>query len=512
VRTLLAATCAFLALLPVPGAGADNPPLRYGVADDWPKWHPCGDAWWQAAGDIGFGDVRLTVQWDDTRPAEIPFEAELRAAVDCARLNDVRPILALYPLRPAAIGSAPEAQAAFASFVALVGTAFPQVTDFVVGNEPNVNRFWQPQYVNGKDAAAADYEHTLAASYDALKAVRPDAVVWGPAVSSRGNDDPYASSNPSHSPVWFVKDLGDAYRASGRTKPIFDEFDMHPYPPVQDTAPFSQPFHWPQVGAANLDRIKQALWDAFHDTAQPVPAEYGGGRSGAVGLPIDLDEAGEQTTVAGHEPAYRNLPENVRPIDEATQAARYVELAQIAACDPDVRSVLWFPLIDDGGVADGFQSGELYADLTPKPSYAALKSEIATSRGSCSGGVPGIRRTWVHRTGVAGAAGVFGRPGSAPGSQPLDRPAVVRRLQVAVTAEEDATYTASLVRVGRAPRQVTGAQQAPPVSGTVRAYRRPPVGFVGPIASGRYRIRVVFVAATNPARRTTILSRAFRVG
>jgi hypothetical protein len=512
VRTFVAAACAFLALLPVAGAGAEGPPLRYGVADDWPKWHACGDAWWQAAADIGFGDVRLTVQWDETQPAAIPFQAELGAALDCALLSDIRPILAVYPLHAAAIGSSPSAQAAFASFVALVGTAFPQARDFIVGNEPNVNRFWQPQYVGGEDAAATDYEHTLAASYDALKEVRPDATVWGPAISSRGNDDPDASSNPSHSPVWFLKYLGDAYRASGRTKPIFDEFDLHPYPPVQDTAPFSRPFRWPQAGAADLDRIKQALWDAFHGTAQPLPAEYGGGRNPAAGLAIDLDEAGEQTDVTGHDAAYRNLGENVQPIAEATQAARYVELARIADCDADVKAVLWFPLVDEAGVADGFQSGVLRADLTPKPSYDALKDEIASAQGRCLGGVAGIRRTWAHRSDVAGAAGVFGRVGSPPGSQPFDRPAVPRVLQVAVTADEDATYAASLVRLGGGIRQVADVRRILPVWGTVRAYRRPAVRFAGPIPAGRYRIRVAFAAATNPSRRTTVLSKAFRVG
>ena len=91
--------------------------------------------------------------------------------------------------------------------------------DFIVGNEPNVNRFWQPQYVNGQSAAAPDYEQTLAQSYDALKTVRPDSLVWGPGISSRGNDNANATSNPSHSPVWFIKYMGDAYKASGRTKP-----------------------------------------------------------------------------------------------------------------------------------------------------------------------------------------------------------------------------------------------------------------------------------------------------
>jgi hypothetical protein len=203
-------------------------PLRYGVADDWPKFHACGDVWWQSATDIGYQEFRMTVQWNEATPTVIPFQANIQAAIDCAKLNNLEPILAVYPQHPAAIGSNAGAQAQFATFVSLVGQAFPGVKDIIVGNEPNVNRFWQPQYRGGQDAAATDDEHTLAQSYDALKIVRPDAIVWGPAISSRGNDHANATSNPSHSPVWFIKYLGDAYRAAGRTKPIFDEFDMHP--------------------------------------------------------------------------------------------------------------------------------------------------------------------------------------------------------------------------------------------------------------------------------------------
>jgi len=248
MKALLAAAIALAALLGVAGARAD--PLRYGIADDWPQFHACGDSWWQAAEDIGYTQLRMTVQWDPDAPATITNQANIAAAVDCALLNDIKPILAIYPLKPGSVGASVAMQRQFAAFVALAGTAFPGVRDFIVGNEPNVNRFWQPQYRHGTDAAALDYEHTLAASYDALKAVRPDSFVWGPAISSRGNDDPKARSNPSHSPVWFIHDLGAAYRKSGRTIPIFDVFDMHPYPPVQDTLPFTAPFRWPKAGAA----------------------------------------------------------------------------------------------------------------------------------------------------------------------------------------------------------------------------------------------------------------------
>ena len=43
--------------------------------------------------------------------------------------------------------------------------------------------------------------------------------------------------------------------------------------------PFSKAFQWPQAGAANLDRVKQALWDGLNGTSQPTPAEQAGGRT-----------------------------------------------------------------------------------------------------------------------------------------------------------------------------------------------------------------------------------------
>jgi hypothetical protein len=526
----LVATCIVLAALGAAGSASADP-LRVGIADDWPKFHPCGDVFWKSSKDIGYQDLRLTVQWDGPGTA-IPFPSNIQMAVDCALLNNVRPILAIYPARPALIGSDDGAQSAFAGFVAQVGQAFPKVTNFVVGNEPNVNRFWQPQYSGGQDAAAKDYEHTLAKSYDALKQARPDSVVWGPAISSRGNDNANAASNPSHSPVWFIKYMGDAYRASGRSTPIFDEFNMHPYPPTQDTDPFTKPFLWPQAGAANLDRIKQALWDAFNGTGQPIPAEQPGGRTtqsarfGNAGLPIDLDEVGEQTVVTGHDGAYTNGPDGITPISEAQQSQAYTDLMELAACDPDVKSLLFFPLIDEQDIHNGFQSGELFADQAHKQSYDGVKNKLATAHGQCQGGISGISQAWVHTTSVVGAQAAFGGPGTPLGSQPAAAAATKRYWAFSFTASEDTTYKAALVQVSGptngadAARAVTSARKKGPkktgvmtLTGTAHAYFRPLVTFPAkPLAAGYYAYAIKLGAAVNGARTTTLVSNAFAVG
>ena len=363
-------------------ASAD--PLRYGIGDDWPTSHPCGDVFWASMSDIAYQDLRLTVQWEGG--TTIKNASQIGGAIACAKQRGVRPILAVYPKDPAAIGNDAAQQDAFASFVAAVGAAFPDVKDFIVGNEPNRSRFWQPQFRGGQPAAPADYADTLAKSYDKLKAARGDAVVWGPAISSRGNDNP--NQDPSTSPVRFLKYMGLEYKRLARSQPLFDEYDMHPYPKVQDTAPYSAKFEWPNAGAADMDRIKQTVWDAFHGTGQPVFTEQPDGKTtlfaAPQNLPANFSEVGSQTVVAGHEPAYDGTPENISAISEAQQAQYHTELMEIAACDPAVKALLFFPLIDEWFISSGFQSGNLFADLAKKQSYAAVKGKIASSGGNCS--------------------------------------------------------------------------------------------------------------------------------
>ena len=63
----------------------------------------------------------------------------------------------------------------------------------------------------------------------------------------------------------FLQGMGAAYRASGRTKPLMDELAFHPYP-KKDTDSLTEGYLWPNAGVTNLDRIKQAFWDAFGAT------------------------------------------------------------------------------------------------------------------------------------------------------------------------------------------------------------------------------------------------------
>ena len=72
-----------------------------------------------------------------------------------------------------------------------------------------------------RGAAAPAYLRLLAATYDALKAASPDVRVWGGALAPRGVDRPNTGRD-TLSPTRFLRDLGEAYRASGRTLPVMD--------------------------------------------------------------------------------------------------------------------------------------------------------------------------------------------------------------------------------------------------------------------------------------------------
>ena len=160
------------------------------------------------------------------------------------------------------------------------------------------------------NVSARAYEAVLAASYDALKEVDPELNVIGLGLSSRGNDNPSASGNVSTSPVKFIQELGAAYRASGRTRPLMDQLAYHPYP-RRDTDSLADGILWPNAGATNLDRIKQAFWDAFHGTGQKTFEE---------GLRVRLDEVGWQVAVPREALHAYFGAETVKPTTEATQA------------------------------------------------------------------------------------------------------------------------------------------------------------------------------------------------
>jgi hypothetical protein len=328
--------------------------VQFGVTEDAGKYAPDGGAaFFSMLGDLGMTQNRIVVYWNPAEPATIQEKAFLDRSLPQAALRGTRILFSVQPLHPTDVTSTPGGPQLFASYAALLARTYPQVKDFIVGNEPNQPRFWQPQFVGGRPASAASYEQTLALTYDALKAVDPAIRVIGLGLSPRGNDNPDATSNVSTSPVRFIRYLGAAYCASGRMLPIMDALAFHPYPnPSSADDPLTKGYQWPNAGVPNLDRIEQAVWDAFEGTGQPTFAEGGARRLFEVAAPplsFVLDETGWQAAIPSTSRAAYTGFENSKTVSETTQARIYGSLIRLVECDPAVSSLNFFHLIDESG-------------------------------------------------------------------------------------------------------------------------------------------------------------------
>jgi len=321
---------------------------------------------------LGLKQSVMTTRFLPSSPTTIQDGDALDLAIPMAELSGLRVSLAVYPYPPREVEDGTATPAAFAAWLTLVAQRYPTVHQFVVMNEPNQPAFMRPQFgPDGANASAARAGAFLAAGYDALKAVDPGIRVVGLGLSPRGNDNPSATSNVSTSPVKFLAALGSWYRASGRTLPLMDGLGFHPYP-NQATDPLDRGYRWPGAGFANLDRIKQAFWDAFQGTAQPTAVN---------GLQLYLDEVGWQvdtSTLTGY-----TGTENVRVTDESSQAGIYASLVRTAACDPQIAEVNIFGFYDDIPRDSGFQSALNHVDGTPRGSATSVQAAIAETAAGC---------------------------------------------------------------------------------------------------------------------------------
>ncbi|MFN0154197.1 MAG: hypothetical protein ACKVUT_07445 [Gaiella sp.] len=369
---MLAVTCVVISLIGALAVASAGLGADIGANDDTGTHEPESRAvFYDRMATLGLRQVVLTVRFDPTVETGIANPELLDASVTAARARGLRVVFAVYPYPPRVIESGSVTPAGFASWLARLAGRYPSVRQYIVGNEPNQPAFWRPQFSSrGKPVSAAAFGALLAAAYDTLKAIDPAIRVVGIGLSPRGNDRPRARSNVSTSPVRFLAALGVWYRASGRTRPLMDALSLHAYPrSARD--PVTRGYDWPNAGFVNLDRIRQALWDAFRGTGQPTTV---------TGLRIHLDELGWQVGTEGH-PGYRGA-ENVPVTTESAQAAAYAEVLRKAACDPDIAEVNVFGFYDDDE-RTGFQSALHRADGTAREAAEVVRAAIADGGASC---------------------------------------------------------------------------------------------------------------------------------
>ena len=357
-----------------------------GANDDTGKFAAdAGATFYAEMASLGLRQTVVTVRWQPSDPLALAERPLLDLTVSAARAAGLNVVFAVYPYPPREVQSGLARPEAFGAWLAELARRYPEVRQFVVGNEPNQPAFWRPQLSPGAQLSARAFGPFLAAGYDALKAIDPALTVVGVGLSPRGNDRATAKSNVSTSPVRFLAALGAWYRASGRTEPLMDGLSFHPYPNAA-TDPLERGYAWPNAGFVNLDRIKQAVWDAFAGTAQPTTVD---------GLRLYLDEVGWQVDTTGRD-GYVGT-ENVPVTTEDAQALAYGELVRRAACDPDIAQVNIFGFRDDA-LRTGFQAGLFRIDGTARPSADSVREAIGDLR--CPGGTT---TSWRPARAVVGA-------------------------------------------------------------------------------------------------------------
>ena len=409
VRIVLAATLGVLCIVPA-ARTASAPGFFVGFTEDLPK--EIGAKAVRPAAALGARALRITLMWSPGRTRlSADDKVQLGRAIGAA--GAMRIVLAVYADAGSKAPQDAASRSAYCTYVRKVLTRFPSVRDVALWNEPNKNRFWSPQA-----GAPAAYEALLARCYDVLHAAFRRVNVIGLQLGHTGNDN-----SVSTSPVQFIRGVGEAYRASGRTKPIFDTVGHHAYPATNDERPWRKHIGNGTIGEGDWNKLMYSLWLAFNGTGQPIPGQRG--------VSIWYLEDGFQTAVdsdksaayAGTEnvavvPAWAGgVPDAPPPLETSAapdQGTQVLDAIRLAACQPHVGAFFNFLLADEPRL-EGWQSGVLRADRSRKPSYPEFEQAIAEANDgtvacdALKGGRPSA--DFMPPTAPAGATGyVAGDP------------------------------------------------------------------------------------------------------
>jgi hypothetical protein len=245
--------------------------------------------------------------------------------------------------RAAAAPDEPADREDYCRFVRNALLRYGEVRDVVIWNEANSDTFWQP-----RESAPEDYAALLARCWDLLHAAMPNVNV-------------VTTTAGSHDPARFIRGVGAAYRASGRTRPLFDTAGHNPYPRYPDEAPTAR--HAVYIGQGDYARLVAVLDESFAGTPQPPPQ-------------IWYLENGFQTVVArARRPFYDGRESAVRTVSPWAQAAQLAAALRLASCQPRVAAFFNFLLVDEPRL-ERWQSGLLWPTWRRKPAFEAARTTI----------------------------------------------------------------------------------------------------------------------------------------
>ena len=324
---------------------------------------------------------------------------------------------------------------------------------------------------------------------------RPRDPRVGVGLSERGNDNPSAPSNVSTSPIRFLRDLGAAYRASGRTAPMMDELEFHPYLRRRATRSRRTPGRAPASRTSTVSSRRSG-------TRSPAPGSRrsrtgsGCGSARSAGRSASPPRAGctrrrergcrDRRSASGH---------RLRRSSSATRRATRRS-----------RPSIFFGLVDEPDL-DRFQAALSGRDGSAPPAYDSVRAAIAETGGRCTG----TAGTWRHTTTGRGPAASFGglgptfwkqkawsfsRHGGRGGDVPCRRPSGPAEPKRHAGRCGRCSGRTCRFRAEDDPRALDAARHVPPRSCT----------------GGRaLRLRVELATTMNPARTSVLVSRPFLV-
>jgi hypothetical protein len=355
-------TLALLLLLTLAPAAHGANYLRLGFDDDRLKWMVRPNADIAVQRKLGAQFTRITIPWRLGEVREPPVvQTYIARAARAGQLHQ-KIVLAVY----ADASQAPVdavSRNEYCQYVRSLVARLPYMSAIVIWNEANSPHYWP------ETSGAAGYEALLARCYDVLHALRPNVNV--------------VDSTASHyDPAGFIAGLGEAYRDSGRDRPIVDTFGHNPYPEFAAEDPWVTHVDG-TIGEGDYETLMSALTQAFQFTAQRVPS--------ATWARLWYLEDGFQTSIPWPLTLFYTGRENdptVLPAGglEKSQSSQLTAAISLAYCQPAVSAFFNFELLDEARLV-GWQSGLLYSDGLPKPSFSAyeqIAAEVNARAINCS--------------------------------------------------------------------------------------------------------------------------------
>jgi hypothetical protein len=373
-RGRVALVLALLGLLGAAQSARAAGGLLVGVDEDAVKWGQADNAA-PLMRLLGLGAVRVTVPWHPGLARVAPYDQQVleRAIVG---MWGLRVVASVY----GASFEAPRTEDARRDYCAYVRDLLernPTLNDVEIWTDANDGAYWSPQFnADGSSAAPADYEALLATCWSTLHAARRSVNVIAASASTS------SGAREAHDALTWFRKLGAAYRASGAQAPLLDTFGHVPHGVDSAERPWTKHPNGPTVGEGDYDKLMAALAAAFAGTPQPLPGQ-GNVTIWYLGQGYQTKpDAGKSKLYSGVEDdrgallAWSRLAardrRSGRAPDQATQLADGV---RIAYCQPGVGAFFNFHLADESSLR-GWQSGVLWGDWTPKPSFAEFKRAV----------------------------------------------------------------------------------------------------------------------------------------